>query len=1030
MLEILQFPNEDDPQVFLANFSQSYWDCQSYYVWRSVQALVTICGEGVWQEKVLKADKEALTNRRDQLLKAYIGKKRAGKILPNMELRQRKYAMDVVKREELHKAKKISAGLRKLIAKDIAAGRWAIETELFQLEKHCNRILDFLGTPQVQGLIGALPPKKKKAWRTKAICFHSPEQFLAQTRIGFRYLESCVQPDVWGADRTTPQPLWADRLEPLVREAKPKGCKVGHDLLVWNELFRCTPWFRGEPADFLKNGYSSLSKALGMPIASKRLQGVCKGAADALDSAVKLWRAKQTPVEAEVRRLLLPRIETALSKDNMLSPLMTKPVRKEKTLLSGTTWGGEKVTTSYIDWFALNEGLDKPEELYTDQVSRCLLSLSKSQARILLAIQNRNSPKTQAYFNESCLLSQATSWVGTTSSNAAFAHGLVTKGMKAAKLAKATVSWIKASKAIGMFVMHVSGRVLKRAEKEASAAGNVLQQSGRLGGSASEAGKLAKYGKFFDRVGYGVTFVSVVMGLYTFGDDMCSEENTSVKVSNAIGLGAAMISLIPGLGQGYAMAMLGIGSLTWAYSYFFQASEGTKSARRMGYAGSGENWTSKTIIPGFDFCWVPFDPKKGLSKSGRYAMVIYWESEAKEFTVGFRQAKSLFGKDGLAGDAAILVSGKDGIKFKARDHVLNMKGKKDGCYHVPFATMDKLDVGLYKRIWANPNNVLDVGKWGLPFYPTVTERAKKAHLILPPQSLVMNLQRGKIVMVEPQPRLELVTGTRLKELFKVLPPAQKKMIGDVDYLFRVSCGRTGQIEFRLGGVGLGWFSKNKFITNNGKKATSRSWATLLPGGYGFVFGDAQFRKKLPKSTTTRVHVEFRFDPKSAFVRTRTFPSDYALTTNGAGRITTVRSGVDRKFSIHKNAAGKYEMAIAWDEFEGRFDGGKMLCQLTFCTWEHVIKPSTKHPKRCVERSLELPIYNHRGMIPSKNYRPEILKPLVQEVLKFKKTGANALFCYAEVYLENKWGADRKKWKAPMVQFDVDAEGNIVRSYSK
>lgn len=966
-LHLHYFPNDNKASDYLANYRADDWDKQDYYHFRTIRAMVAISGDSVWEEAPLKEDLKDLKDKRDTLHKKYLKPYRAGKVLNEFELRKRKYMRDIARREHLRTKGSFGseaqhAGIVRAITRNIEEGKKKIASEQNRLDAECNRFVEFLSSPQVQGLIGALPLAKKKAWRTAAVCppAFAPRPFMGNTLLGFRFFQHYLQWEVWHASGKTgflegkchgAQLLWTDGMEPWDDERKEAPCKVGHDLQVWLEFFSGLENY--DSADFEDKTRASLSKAFGLYVKGKETTTL-KGLFDEFWLLIKDKKFETTGSDADFqerkadqcRDVLIPlaksHLKEALSvewegptgpeakagpKTETGTTTKTKkresaPYPKKKSKYPYYThWEGKDPTkvrkgkvpaaqVLFVDWFSINEDLfenkKRKKSLHTEQALNCLVMLSQA---------HRNRALREAIKSNSGLLSMI-SQIAALASAADLAISAVDRTSFWQAIGENTADAIGNARQ-----MKLADSLVQCADETASAAGAAL--------------------KLFKGVGKFLGYVGLIISVLSAPDVLYSDDSWIVKSLTLVGIGYGVIGVMNLTNPvGWALILIGLG-INYLISVY-SAPPTLKDATDLGYrciaktrkGKTTKEWVADLIIADFELIW--------RENTKRYAMVVYWPKRRKSIWAHFHRAKTSTGETIVALPyARFPIDGWDGLQIPLRGPV----------GHVSLAGMKKL-AGSMKKVG---NDVADL-------YLTVDRRARKpakllaqevgnhvGYLRTPPkkpaklmrQRVRISLKTGRIDEANGKAAL---TVTKLDWLRKVLK--KKNILNKVgvdpriDYLFQVGCSRPGTLAFQLrdSTVRPSSFSLSDGLNlspdcDTGHSRT-RSNQNIIPAtairssdGCGISFTDRLLRSHLRFWYTASKKLEH--DP---FIVCYQYPGmdganntalePWKLGWDRNGRIKHASCVAKRELIFQLNSK-KWELALQWSEEN---------CKITFQLW--------------------------------------------------------------------------------------------------
>jgi hypothetical protein len=987
-------PSGRKGEGFYEGYYVKTWDRQSYYIFRVVRSICNLLGSKALDSgSFLKGELRAVTKRRKIFTDYHLEENGAGWILENRSIRQRKYLLDIAARQALLKKGSFGsdedAPLRKAINKDIKRGERRLLFEDQALQEECSRYIEFLSTPQVQGLVGALPLAVKKAWRTKAICPYAPQPFLGKLKISLRYWQMCVQPEAWSPSESIPQPLWSDRLDCL--GTVPTDCKVGFDLQVWEELFPSIDHYRG--TKYVQSLSATLLAALGLTSTNKLLIDLGKAVTKQAEIDQKtlaesgnldfkaFMKKKRELAKKNILPLLVKALKdhSCLKLEEMAKNPLKKSVNNYKYL---TQWGNRKAPVAkrrYVDWHKYNTKMGRGK-VHQEQLVDILMAFFNSRSSYAMGKKMKTDKgRSMRAFEEVQLLAATADMSGTVSNHGAFWSDVGKETMR-----------IMGGADDGIVVANALGPLSKGTTAALTKGVKGLKGAGKFLGP-----------------------VALLFSLLSFGDLWNSEENNIAKGIAVVGLGAGaagvMATKVALLSTNLAgWIILGLTAATIAGSYYFGSSSALKAAKKMGYTEKAGVWRCELIVPDYEFFF----------KRGSYQLVVYCPKRSAALTVKFREQLTFLGYDSvplIAGDRTIKLSGKDGIAAKSVFHVAHISQE-----HTDALAKSAFDYD--KSCYLKRN--------GYPTYPIIYWAAgtQKREKILPTKSIVTHKTKAQLLEVGDHGYLTYMRADWLKGFLKKYgTPKSRKAYGGIDHFFFCTVGRptmeTSKATCRLGMGGSG--SDGRF-----------------PASSRVCFGSKQKEKLTTESTKFRgqdvVVVTDGTIGQSFRKRVIFIPGAHVMYTNSDAF----------RMSYHlpnaRYARKSTPLAIEWDQRTGRLTRVADLFQgWDFSkdkkgTWSIDIRWATPNASLAFELWVDKPTLGLTNDVKIVQARPfnvgaqktatlpmKVIQPLLKKAIADNGLSMN-LYLYVGT-LDAK-GKFLWKWTGPTWSITVDKSGKITKAH--
>ncbi len=877
-LKLVDFAAGEGVNSLTAGFKHSAWEQQSYYLRRVVRAGVNLFGIEPMRGPVGEA-----TKRRDALYATFLKKgtdaapaQGVGHLLELYKTRTRKYFLDIARRQALlvqgsfgataSGHQKIATGIRR----DIKLGQKQIATELALVEQGLAAYLAFLSTPQVQGVIAGLPAKEHKSWRTKALRASAPLYLLGETRLGYRFLRSVFQPEVF-AGSVRPSPLWVRDLD--VGQRSPRY--AGLDLEAWCELYPALK-FHGL-SSYELDCKKTLACALGVEVAqlertaagkqnTKRIE-TGKPAAEAQETLIDLMvnlgaatERKDAPLIAKYRQ----KVKAALKK---LTGVSIRHGDTKQPRSSSDYPYQDMGKASYVDWIARNSELP-PTEIHYEQLNEVVLLFN-------LGLGKRLSIHS---------LQQ-----GTNLSKAVEVEMLVT-------------------------IASTTGDYVGYAETGAKLVG-------RGADYLINAGKLARFSSFLssasraivawaDKAGKVLGPLGLFLGLLSFGDAYLEGDHLSMAMS-AVGLAAGIVGLaVAGSTNPIGWVLLAcaaIGIVSSAIASYFGFTAAYKAAKKMGYDGEGR---CPLIIHGFEF---------RQTARGRFVLWIYWPKKEGKLSVKFWESDDyvLDQSINLQGTTSNLVKDLPLRSYTCRVPDAVLEKLQPSMWELSQAPNEAGVIDFYLQVsesadFSRPKNLLP------PLSVGIEERTGKVLDVAPQKALLVR----KIDLVKKMPIARKFADVDYMFWIQCgrggvdhwLRCVEDDYVGD-DVLH---IGGKDQVKKRskrtaFSGSGFGFFDreirtplKNQFPSEKVAKklAVPGKGEVEVAELHVYVEVAVERHKQLPV-------VDLSGQQRRGYTNTNN--QNWKLSIDKQGRILNATCDKVRDFALEQRGKGPWEMKLKWDQ---------------------------------------------------------------------------------------------------------------------
>jgi|GEM_PF-2748719 hypothetical protein len=890
-LKIVDVPRGRKAHRYYGHRKVDDCDRQSYYVFRIVRSISSVLGAKAFSKgSFLDQELKKCTVARNRYAKMHLSKKYgAGRYLQDLKLRQRKLVTDMGRREEVCRLGNFGSGdaqLRALMKSHVRQGQRRLRWESRRLERECSRYVEFLSTPQVQGLVGGQPQAVRKAWRTKAMRPFEPFPFLGGYNIGLRYLQFCVQPNVWNAKKAIPQPLWRDELDTWKAPRKPY--RVGWDLLVWSELFGSLDHY-SQP-DYKSKVVESFKAALGLPAKSKAIEKMTAAllkvdeANDYGPTAKLEWSQFLKCWSARNREKCLPIIDGALRQGARLKLLAAggqgpKPKIAPRRSVFCSEWGGRPLSKSNRarcpDWLSYNRtisasGLNRQQ--FMDGFTNLVTAQHNFDSARSVGKNNKSFLKTLLEFqllatlNKASLSAAAVNVVTDT-------IGQLTKS-QSARLGGLLLTINKAMERTGPAVRAVA-RVLSPLTKILGK-GTMLLGSwlGPLGFCYTVYLSIDTFGSYESSSGQLWLGVGLVAGAVA----------TLAVTMKAFGSAAAWVGVCTGGTGAFVLLLITIASLVGVWC--FGNTPALNAALELGYAkrmmGTGnyrtEEWEGPLILPGYEF----------VLRGSRFHLVLYWPKAYARVDAVFYEKRTLGGYDNLYLDKKLST----------------MQGRWVSNYicHVDQGQLNKLTQAAYGRRKANPE--------GLELYPIlegkIASRGDLKKYTLPTQVAIPRGDMAGFVEVGHQPTLsykKLSTGNTLF-LCTVGRPLKSFEYARCR-LGLGECGKDGQFKHPARSIGVR-NSRGNFVGWTRRQSVEMGGQHLMVFSDDEITGTLKWLASRGRSSSPDFTANYQLPYQKHPRRTNSLEVSWG-TTGKVTRVTDPNTSL-----VFKNSRKGWQGNIKWD----------------------------------------------------------------------------------------------------------------------